>query len=102
MSKIETGIRIGIRTMLRQVGYAVWDMEQNRPTRQTAGFPDLVAIGRGQVLFIECKSPKGTLSPGQIVFRDECLANGGTWFCWRSVLEARAFLVRRGIVEIAS
>lgn len=97
--KPETTIRIGIRDLLRTLGFAVWDMEQNRQTRQTPGFTDLVAMGRGHILFIECKTAKGVLSGAQEVFRDECLRNGGAWFLWRSTEDAIGWLTENGIVE---
>lgn len=101
MRGLETLIRLDIRRFLRNLGFAVWDMEQNRPTRQTAGFPDLVAIGRGRILFVEVKAPKGRLSPAQQVFREECLANGGTYLVWRSASEAWDYLEANGMVSRA-
>ena len=96
--KPETAIRIGIRDLLRTLGFAVWDLEQNRQTRQTPGFTDLVAMGRGHILFIEVKTPKGSLSGAQEIFRDECLTNGGEWYLWRSTEDAKGWLVECGYV----
>lgn len=97
----ETVIRIAICKFLKQLGWAVWDMEQNRPTRQTAGFSDLVALGHGRVLFVEVKTAKGILSPAQTVFGAEVAANGGTFLVWRSVKDAWDWLAREGIIEEA-
>jgi Holliday junction resolvase-like predicted endonuclease len=95
----ETDIRIGIRTFLRDLGWAVWDMEQNRPTRQTPGFSDLVACGRGRILFIEVKTAKGKMTPAQAVFAAEIGHNGGTYLVWRSVKEAWDWLEAEGIIK---
>jgi Holliday junction resolvase len=97
----EAGIRRGIREFLKTVGFAVWDMEQNRPTRQTAGFSDLVAIGHNRILFIEVKTPKGKLSITQEMFGAEIEQNGGTYLVWRSVLDAWDYLESQGIVSEA-
>src|SRR5574340_506227 len=40
------------------------------------GCPDIVALLPRQVLWIECKSARGTLSPAQVEFRNLCLARG--------------------------
>jgi len=98
----ETIIRVAIRDLLRTLGFSVWDLEQNRPTRQTPGFPDLVALGLGRILFIEVKTRKGRLSDAQKVFRDECTQNGGEYLVWRSASEAWDWLVERHVVEEAA
>ncbi len=43
------------------------------------GFPDVVACGRGRVVFLELKSGKGRLSPEQRLWRDELQAAGADW-----------------------
>ena len=83
----EAEIRRDIRDNLRLLGFSVWDMEQNRPTRQTAGFPDLVVMGRGRILFAEIKTPKGRQNGAQKLFQAECEANGGEYVVWRTVNE---------------
>ena len=98
----ETTIRIAIRDFLKkQLGFAVWDMEQNRPTRQTPGFSDLVACGYGRILHIEVKTPKGKTTPAQDLFAAEIRKNGGTYLVWRSVMDAWQWLEAEGIVKEA-
>ena len=46
------------------------------------GFPDLVLVGHGQVLFRELKRHNGTLSEFQEMWRDALLAAGADWDCW--------------------
>ena len=44
------------------------------------GIPDMIAIKKGRVLFLEIKKPGGKLSPGQIIFRDMILSHGGEYY----------------------
>jgi len=99
MRRPEQQIRLGIKRLLMQLGFAVWDMEQNRPTRQTPGFSDLVAMGHGQILFIEVKTPKGRLSEYQKLFGSAVTNNYGTYLVWRSVTDAWDWLVEWNIIE---
>ena len=105
MTRKEASISRGITNLLKQVGFAVWSTEQGfrkerGGTRTTPGFPDLVAIGHGRIVFIEVKGPKGKLRESQELFRDECLANGGTWFMWRDEVEAFDWLADIGVIEV--
>lgn len=93
-----------MRELLRMVGWAVWSLEQGYRaerggTRQTAGLPDIVAIGDGHVLFIELKVGRRKLSNAQKLFGAECLANGGEWVVWRDVSEAWIWLVEHEILR---
>ncbi len=47
-----------------------------------AGWPDLVCIGAGQVLWIELKVKSGKLSAEQKQWRDALIATGQRYFCW--------------------
>lgn len=48
------------------------------------GFPDLVLVGHGSILFRELKSERrGRLSVEQEAWRDCLLANGADWSVWR-------------------
>ena len=86
---------------MKQFGFAVWDMEQNRPTRQTAGFSDLVAFGHGHILFIEVKTAKGKTTPAQDLFAAEVRKNVGTYVVWRSVIDAWQWLGEHDVVWIS-
>ena len=84
-----------------------YSAEKNRRIRpwllteamQTAGISDLVACGKGRILFIEVKTEKGTQTPAQIVFQNEVEANGGTYLLWRSTKDAWDFLVSVGLLS---
>ena len=54
------------------------------------GFPDLLVMCEGRMLFIEVKAPKGTLSDNQKAFRDWSQAEGHAWALCRSVDDALA------------
>ena len=71
-----------IRDGLRSVGALVIDVAD------LAKFVDLVVIWRGAVWFVEVKSARGELKPDQEVLRDQIVAAGGRWACWRCLDEA--------------
>ena len=61
-----------------QVRPGVWATNQQGDT----GFPDLVLTHpvRGETLFVECKSEKGSLIEGQIKWRDSLQNSGCEWW----------------------
>ena len=81
--RLEAPVRLGIREVFELHGFKVYDLEQERPTRQTPGPTDLLVFGFGRILFAEVKRPKRRgeahdgLSPDQRGFRDDVLRNGG-------------------------
>jgi hypothetical protein len=48
-----------------------------------AGWPDLVLVGRDQILYRELKTRKGRLSDDQKAWRDLITRNGGDYSVWR-------------------
>lgn len=60
------------------------------------GFADLMVLCDGRVLFLELKSLKGRLSPGQEAFRDTVLAQGHGWALVRSLDDALDALADHG------
>ena len=82
-SRLEAPVRIAIRGLLESLGWEVYDMEQERPTRQTPGQTDLIAFGFGIIAFLEIKRPsrrgekEDGLSDSQQGFRAAVLGNGG-------------------------
>lgn len=60
------------------------------------GFPDLLVMCEGRMLFIEVKSPEGRLSDNQAAFRDWCQAEGHAWALCRSVDDALAAVREAG------
>lgn len=47
------------------------------------GFPDLVLVGHGRLLFRELKTETGTLQPTQAAWRDALVSAGCDWKLWR-------------------
>lgn len=88
-----------IKLMRDKLGFSVWDLSQDRPTRQTAGIPDLIISGYGRHFHVEVKTPKGRETPGQVDFRETANANGGLSLVWRSDVDAWDWCVREGIIE---
>jgi len=76
----EADVRRDIRGWYEVHGAQVWDMEQNRPTRQTAGMSDLVVCwpGRG-MRFVEVKRKGGRQSDAQRAFQAAVEASGGVY-----------------------
>jgi len=97
--KPEARIRKNIVDLMRTLGFSVWDLEQNRKTRQTPGIPDLIISGFGQHLHVEVKVPGRHETPGQIDFRETCNANGGLSLVWRSSSDARDWCHNEGIIK---
>ena len=67
-----------VRKHLREQGYFVfpltgWGMGSH------PGISDLCAVREGTVLWIECKSATGRLSPAQEQFRADIESHGGTY-----------------------
>jgi hypothetical protein len=47
------------------------------------GFPDLNIIGKGRVIYIECKSEKGQQSPEQLQWEQAIRESGAEYFLFR-------------------
>lgn len=64
-----------------------------------AGFPDLIVICGGRVLFLEVKSETGRLRKSQAAFRDTVCAQGFGWALVRSVDDALGALADHGFTS---
>lgn len=69
---------IDLARLHRYIVYHTYDSR-----RSVAGFPDLVLVGGGRVLFRELKTEKGRMSPAQQQWIDEINRNGGDADVWR-------------------
>ena len=98
--KPEARIRRNITGLMKTFGFSVWDLEQNRKTRQTPGIPDLIISGWGQHFHVEVKVPGKKETPAQVDFRETCNANGGLSLVWCSDSDAMDWCHREGIVKL--
>lgn len=79
----ETAAKRAVRAHLRGQGYFVYPNTAGMGSHP--GVSDLCAVRDGQVLWVECKSPRGRLSPQQERFRADIEAHGGTYVVARCV-----------------
>lgn len=87
----ERDIRVAIKGVLRDLGFGVWDTEQERPTRVDAGIADLYVAGHGVTAWIEIKRAEGKQTEAQRDFAALVEANGGKYYLMRSEAEAVAW-----------
>lgn len=84
----EAEIQLAIRKALTAHGFHVYDLSQDRPTRQTPGLADLYVVGHGTCAWVEVKRPKGRQSDAQKLFERLVTEAGGLYMVWRSEGEA--------------
>lgn len=70
-----------IRELCSILGYRTYHTYNSM--RSEPGFPDLVILGRGRLLFAELKSERGRLSSDQSVWLSELSASGCECYVWR-------------------
>lgn len=58
--------------------YHTYDSRRSNP-----GFPDLVAVRDGRVIFAELKRETGKVTPPQQTWFDELTQSGNEVYCWR-------------------
>jgi hypothetical protein len=51
--------------------------------RSESGFPDLVLVGHGRVIFAELKTERGRLSDAQVRWGQSLLATGARFYLWQ-------------------
>lgn len=79
----ETAVKRAIRAHLQGQGYFVYPNTAGMGSHP--GISDMCAVRDGAVLWIECKSASGRLSPKQEQFRADIESRGGTYVIARSV-----------------
>lgn len=65
----------------RVAGYRHYHTHDSR--RSPHGFPDLVLVGRGRIMFVELKSEAGKLSDQQQRWIEDLQAAGAEVYVWR-------------------
>jgi Holliday junction resolvase len=79
----ETRLKHQIKDCLKLHGWFVLPILQGMGAYR--GISDLIAIRKGQVVFIELKSKRGQLSKHQEKFRDDVSLHGGTYIVVRAI-----------------
>ncbi|HUW15389.1 MAG TPA: hypothetical protein VM537_37105 [Anaerolineae bacterium] len=97
----EKAIQHGIKDLLKQLGFSVYNLSQPRHTMQTHGLPDLIALGHSYTLFIEVKAGKNKQTPAQREFQQACSNTPAFYVVWYSAAEAWDWLVERHVVSEA-
>lgn len=77
----EKDVKKQVRDYLRIRGWFVFPVTQHLGSYK--GISDFIACKKGQVLFIECKAPKGYLSKEQRRFKESIEASGCTYIVAR-------------------
>ena len=74
----ESHLQAHIVQRLKGAGWFVVVTSQDRASRaQLAGLPDLLAVRRNVVLFVECKTPEGAMRESQIDFLEQMQEHTG-------------------------
>lgn len=91
----EKAIHWWIVRYLRLMGFEVYSTAQARATKISPGIPDLLVMGQGVHVWVEVKRPKGKLSEAQETFQRLARRAGVDCLVWRSVEDARAWVVEQ-------
>lgn len=91
----ETAVKHDIKRWLTLFGWRCWPILQGLGSYR--GIPDMQAIKKGVVLFIEVKSERGVQSDAQRAFQDMIEQEGGHYILARSSKDVEEYLIQRGI-----
>lgn len=84
----ESDLHSAIVEHCRRAGWIPLHGSMASPTRRTEGEPDFVILAdAGRVLFVECKSRTGKLSPAQVAFSAHAAHLGHAFHVVRSYAE---------------
>jgi hypothetical protein len=78
----EAELMEAIRAMVRDLGLDTFHAADSRRS-WGRGYPDLTIAGRAGVIWRECKTEHGSLSPEQRAWGDTLKRGGGNWRVWR-------------------
>lgn len=99
MPERETDIQYSCARLLEACGAWVYCLSQGRPTRQSAGLPDLwVMHPKLGAFWLELKAPHGNQSTAQARFEERCVAAKVPYVLARSVAELQGYLRLRGLI----
>lgn len=77
----------------RRMGFISWSKARG----WEKGVPDLVCVWKGDILFLELKTPtgKGRLSLEQQTWKNRIISAGYEYACWNSLKECEDWIVAR-------
>ena len=78
----EAELMEAVRAMVKGLGLLAHHGHDGRRS-WGPGFPDLVIAGRAGVLYRECKTERGNLTPEQRLWGDVLKQAGANWRVWR-------------------
>jgi len=87
----ETAVKNEIKRWLAIFGWRCWHNLQGLGSYK--GMPDITAIKKGVIIWIEAKAPKGIQSPHQIAFQDMIESNGGHYILAKSSKDVEDFIL---------
>ena len=91
--KSEARIQREIIEALKDSGWLVTKLQ----SASTNGWPDLIAIKGGKVVFIEVKRPEGNLSPVQVIRHKMLKAKGAEVYVMYNALEVQLMEEELGV-----
>jgi Holliday junction resolvase len=89
-----------IKSYLEFRGYFVWKANafNKRGYRIKAGVSDLIAVGYGHVLFVECKSGSDVQKPKQAEFEADIKNHGGHYILAYNFKDVSDYLHKYGLL----
>ena len=86
----ENAVKAEVKKYLHLTGWFVFPILQGLGAYR--GISDMIAIKNGLVLFVECKSKRGSLSGDQMRFREHVRWNGGHYVVARGYEDVKDYV----------
>jgi len=86
----ENSVKKEVKKWLQLNGWFVFPILQGLGAYK--GISDFIAVKNGDVLFIECKAPKGTQSENQIKFQADIEEHGGYYILARGYEDVEEYI----------
>ena len=93
----ETALKRAIKNLAPHIKLHIWSIGASFGSH-AHGLPDMFGIHLKRPVAIECKAPKGKMSPHQIKFRDAWTAAGGIYIEAKTPEDVTAALGIKGVL----